>query len=231
MKIKQNIIEFAKRFEEYTVKVYIRKRKKRGPFSMCNCAYGTLGPLELGREGETVVTWRNFLGFFLLKLASCMYVLISISLFTFHYYSLFTLKKKHADLCFVILLLFILFFFFLEEKIKRWGCSRLTLSKRLQSPKKMMIISAFACVKKKKEDAWAWLDRKLGNISHRNGANISTVHFFFFWLIQSFFFNFFWIRILENKFFFLIWFFFSLNEKKTLDYICATLFFRIDKNN
>ena len=56
MKIKQNIIEFVKRFEEYTVKVYIRKRKKRGPFSMCNCAYGTLGPLELGREGETVVT-------------------------------------------------------------------------------------------------------------------------------------------------------------------------------
>jgi hypothetical protein len=44
----------------------------------------------------------------------------------------------------------------------------------------MMIISAFVCVKKKKEeDVWAWLDRKLGNISHRNGANISTVHFFF----------------------------------------------------
>ena len=56
MKIKQNIIEFAKRFKEYTVKVYIRKRKKMGPFSMCNCAYRTLGPLELGREGETVVT-------------------------------------------------------------------------------------------------------------------------------------------------------------------------------
>ena len=96
--------------------MYIRNRKKRGPFSMCNCAYGTLGPLELGREGETVVTWRNFLGFFLLKLASCMYVCISIFLFTCSIVlssslSLFSLSLSLSAIVFSL--------FFLARRIKK----------------------------------------------------------------------------------------------------------------
>ena len=83
---------------------------------MCNCAYGTLGPLELGREGETVVTWRNFLGFFLLKLASCMYVCISIFLLTCSIVlssslSLFSLSLSLSAIVFSL--------FFLARRIKK----------------------------------------------------------------------------------------------------------------